>query len=359
MKRAIKYTAVGIVSGVILFLIIYGISQISAQKKEGKAKTLKDYLDNLNIDELKKEAIKGAFVGGGVALGIFGIKALFEYLRKNETEKTSTPFYGEKFVRNKLKEIKQSFPEFSEEELHFNLINNLCATEFENELAIPPKLHGSRAKKVSHPTSSDYDIALVFNKGKSIEERYENTFNRLKPVLEKIGYTVRDQRFSTGIIVQKDDGSTFSIDILPAKVTSNFHSNGDLIIWNSVEKTRQKTNIIGHNRQFVGNFEARDTTLLIKEIKNKTGMKLFSPIINKIVPDIIRRKGGYSKFGNLKLAIGSLARKFDNMAIQDPFNSNNNYLEKYSMKEKNQTQNLLYDILDDLNEKPKNLEKYL
>ena len=359
MGKAIKLTLTGAFIGLLLFVLIYGLIQLKKQKEEGKAKTLKDYLEGLNPEEVKNEAIKGAFLGGGVVLGILGMKALLLLFKKKDEDENPKPFHYDKFLRNKLKEIKLAFPESSEDELHFNVIRNLCATEFENEIITPPKLHGSRAKKVSHPTSSDFDLALIFNENYVIEELFWTTFERLKPILMKMGYSVRDQRFTTGVIIEREDKTTFSIDILAAKATPNYTITGDLWIWNSVDKTRQKTNIEGHNRQFISNPEARDTTLLIKQIKNKTGVKLLSPIINKIVPNAIRLKGGFSKFQNLKLAIGSLAQKFDNIYIRDPFNSNNNYLDKYTFREKQQTQNFLYGMLSDLNESPENLGKYL
>lgn len=174
-----------------------------------------------------------------------------------------------------------------------------------------------------------------------------------------MGYLVRDQRFTTGVVIEREDKTTFSIGILAAKATPNYHVTGDLWIWNSIDKTRQKTNIEGHNRQFISNPEARDTTLLLKQIKNKTGVKLLSPIINKVVPNAIRLRGGFSKFSNLKLAIGSLAQRFDNIYIRDPFNSNNNYLDKYTLTEKQQTQRFLCEMLNDLEESPRNLGKYL
>lgn len=359
MKKVLKYTIGGCCIGVCIFLIIYFIKIYLDQKKEEKPQTLNDYLKNIDLDELKIEVLKGAFIGGLSALGILGIEALLEILIIKEEAESQERFFHDKFLKNLLKEIKKTSPELSEEELHFNLIMNLCASEFKNELIGAPKLHGSRAKKVSHLTASDYDLALIFNSNSTVEETYWTVFERLKPKLKKMGYKVRDQKFTTGVIIEKEDTTIFNIDILPARVASNHNTTSDLWIWNSVDKTRQKTNIEGHNRQFVNNPEARDVAVLIKQIKNKTGIKLLSPIINKIVPKVIQQKGSSSKFNNLKLSLNSIAYNFRNRSIKDPFNSNNNYFDKYTPREKRQTKEKLYEVVNALNENPRNLVKYL
>lgn len=359
MKKIPKYLIVGSFIGALIYLIIYLIKMYTDQEKEDKPQTLNDYLNRLKLDELKIEMLKGAFLGSLSALGILGVEALLEILTIREESETQEQFFHDKFLKNLLKEIKNKSPELSEEELHFNLIMNLCASEFKNELIGAPKLHGSRAKKVSHLTASDYDLALTFNSNGTVEETYWTVFERLKPKLKKMGYRVREQKFTTGVIVEKENRTTFNIDILPARVASNHHLTGDLWIWNSIEKTRQKTNIEGHNRQFVNNPEARDVAVLLKQIKNKMGINLPSPIINKIVPNVIKQKGSSSTFNNLKLSLDSIALNLQKKQIKDPFNSNNNFLNKFNGKEKKQTIAVLNKISTEMMNNPINVKRYL
>ncbi len=174
----------------------------------------------------------------------------------------------------------------------------------------------------------------------------------------KMGYTVREQKHTTGVIIEKEDGSNFSIDILPTRISSNYHFSKDLWIWNSVENSKKKINIDGHNQQFVGNYEARDTAKLIKQLKNTTGMRLFSPIINKVAIDEIKKKGTQSKFGNLKLVSGALLNELNKKLSLDPFNTNNNYLSKYTESEKSRDKNMLETFLEDITNNEQNLKNY-
>lgn len=61
-------------------------------------------------------------MGGGVVLGILGIKALLLLFKKKDDEESRKSFHYDKFLRNKLKEIKLAFPESSEDELHFEFM---------------------------------------------------------------------------------------------------------------------------------------------------------------------------------------------------------------------------------------------
>lgn len=358
MSKIFTNTLKGAGIGLVVIAIIYLIVEYFRQEKEGGANNIKEFVDDIDKEELKNVAITGVLIGGGTVLAISSIGMLIEFLR-NDDESYDTPshIYPDKYLRELLKEMKTSNSELTEEEFHFEVVANLCAKEFELELHEAPKLHGSRAKKIS-TSSSDYDLAIIFKEGILIEEMCESTFLRLKPNLKKMGYTVREQRHTTGVFIEKEDGSTFSIDILPARISSNYHFSKDLWMWNSVDGSKKKINIDGHNQQFVGNYEARDTAKLIKQLKSTTGMRLFSPIINKVAIDEIKKKGTQSKFGNLKLVSGALLNELNKKLSLDPFNTNNNYLSKYTESEKSRDKNILETFLEDIANNEQNLKNY-
>ncbi len=87
-------------------------------------------------------------------------------------------------------------------------------------------------------------------------------------------------------------------------------------------------------------------------------MRLFSPIINKVAIDEINRKGTQSKFGNLKLVSGALLNELKKKSSLDPFNSNNNYLSKYTESEKSNDISILEAFLEDISNNEQNIKNY-
>ena len=358
MSKILTNTLKGAGVGLFLIAIIYLIVEYFRQQKEGGANNIQEFVDDINKEELKNVAIAGVLIGGGTVLAVSSIGMLIEFLRKDdESYDTPSHIYPDKYLRDLLKEMKNSNSEFTEDNFHVEVIASLCAKEFEMELYEAPKLHGSRAKKIS-TLDSDYDLALIFKEDILIEGMYESTFSRLKPKLKKMGYRVREQKHTTGVMIEKQDGSTFSIDILPTRISSNYHFSKDLWILNSINNTKKKINIDGHNRQFVGSYEARDVAKLIRQLKNGTGMRLFSPIINKVAIDEIKRNGTQSKFRNLKLVSSAIISELNKKTILDPFNTNSNYLEKYEESERINDRNILTTFLEEINENEQNLIKY-
>lgn len=356
MKKVAKYALSGAAIGAILLVVWALIEEYSKQKKQGGANSLNDYLDNLDTNNLKDSAIKGA-VGGAIAgLGVLGIQALVAYIvgQTNEEE----PFYTEKHFRERLALLKAESKEATESNIHFEIISSLCYDLFSAELVEKPTLHGSRGKKVAL-AGADYDLALTFNGNRTINEYYHLTFDSLKQKLKPLGYNLREQRFTTGVKIECEDGSVFSLDILPSVIKSDYYLTKNVWIWDSVENRRQQSNIHQHNKQFVGNSHAKDATILCKRFKETTGIELSSPIINKLAPQVLRKKNSHSVHKNFIKVVGAYANKMDNQAYCDPCNSNNNLLNKYSLKQQQHTQSKLRNILSETEMNPRKWAEYI
>lgn len=356
MKKAVKQTLSFAAIGIILFVIWALYQEFLKQKEKGEAKSVNDYLDNIDVNNIKDSAVKGAVVGAITGIGILGIQALARYIASLCEEEE--PFYTEKHFRERLALLKSDSKETTENHVHFELISNLCYDLFSNELVEKPILHGSRGKKVAL-AGADFDLALIFIGNKTIEDYFYLTFEVLKQKLTRIGYKVRSQRYTTGISIENIDGSIFKMDILPSVIKSDYSLTNNIWIWDSINSKRQQSNIHQYNRQFVGNPQARNVAFLCRAFKDNTGIELSSTIINKLAPQVLRNGNNHSIHKGFIKVIESYANKMNNYTYCDPCNSNNNLLSKYNNIQRWKTQNKLRAILSETENNPHMWARYI
>lgn len=255
-----------------------------------------------------------------------------------------------KYLKDKTKELRRLGKLDDDQRGALNFVTSECERIFNSELEQPPILHGSRAKNVASSKGSDIDIAIMLKTG-NVRDKTTDAIQRIVTDFENKGYTTRHQRHTARVTIKGKSGEDINVDVLPAIPSFSFQETNNVWIYDSIDEKRKKTNILNRNNTFLNHQYARDTTILMKEMNYMNDLGIPVALINKIVPNILRKKGTTSPKTNLVTALKEISKKVTNSKVSDTFNTNNDLLSKLSSREKekvaNKVNNLLSDLSDD------------
>lgn len=352
MKRRIGRNATnGACIGGGLGFTIDLISQINAIMSMGHPLNWQNFKTQYN----PQQALQNTLVGIGIGAGI----GLAYSLLTGEEEKNDR-FNQNQFLNELLAKSKVD-PKSKQSQSDRKVVSKVCdflATMFADRLLGKPLPAGSSARRTAIHPVSDYDIAFILRpEAGTLAELQESFYNVLSEKFAGPGCTVRQQNRSVGVLLDRPDGTTLKIDVLPARARGDYSVTGDLTIWDRRRQRPLKTNVGKHNRMTVGQPQARDTIRLLKLYKDANGLPLPTPLLNQLVPTGLGKRGGHSSLAeNLRFSIGHVAQKLNNQFVKDTANGNNNLYSSMTPTDKLHVQTTLLDDLDRWSSNPRHLK---
>lgn len=179
---------------------------------------------------------------------------------------------------------------------------------------------GSYAKDTMIKDNYDLDILCYFHEGEnSAGESLKDIYNNIKECLSD-DYFVQPKK-SALRLKNKENKNDFHIDIAPGRFVEK--DNGDAYLFQEgAEKSRLKTNPDMHI-SYIKNSKLTDIIKLLKIWNNKNGVEIKTFVLELLILKELKDRKDKSLSENLKYFWEEIKDKVDNIAVEDPANSNN------------------------------------
>lgn len=352
-KRTATCTGNGAGIGAGLGLLGDLFIQLSAMQASGQPLSWQQFKDQYDLQQALRHVLIGAGVGAGIGL-------VYALLVEEDEEVSVEAFAQNAFLKALLINTKgdPKSRQAKADQKVVEKVSRFLSARFADVLLDAPQLTGSTARRTAiHPTS-DYDMALVFRPEAGTHEALrEMVHNALTEKFTGRGCTIRLQNHTVGLLMERHDGTTLKMDVMPAKGWSDYLVSGNMSIWSRKRDRVLKTNVRKHNQLPVNMPQARDSIKLLKLYKGANGLPLPTPLISQVIPSLMRKRGGYSSLaGNLRFSIAGVANKLSNLTVRDVANGGNDLCGTLNETDKQQLRETLLDDLERWKTNPHHLK---
>lgn len=188
------------------------------------------------------------------------------------------------------------------------------------EAKITIRYGGSYAKDTMVKDNYDLDVLCYFHEGEnSAGDSLEDIYNNVKACLND-DYFVQPKK-SALRLKDKDNKNDFHIDVVPGRFVEK--DNGDAYLFQEgAEKSRLKTNPDTHIN-YIKNSKLTDVTKLLKVWKNKNSIEIKTFVLELLTVKVLKDRKDKGLSENLKYFWEEMKNNIDNIAVEDPANSNN------------------------------------